>query len=516
MGMATEASARRWALAAVAAAASASMAHAQTIRLLPELDASLTLSNNAAYATVGQAQADAVLTLAPRMSIFSRGAQVQVDGNVGAEAVLYARGTQRSILRPRGGLNLRSQPVDRWLHFDASLSVDRVSADPYAAQPQSASSFNDYTSLRLRATPYLQRELTPSLSLLVRSDHVLTHRVGSTSAADPGGTEPSRDAHVQEQLFLLQQRPLPLGWALEMRRQDTTYVAEAAAVLRQTSARMSANYAIGEGFDIGVVAGHELSQYSLQDRSDNIVGLRALWRPTDRSELRANVERRFFGTGLDVELRHRTPWFSFSARFDRQPVAQAGTHLLGQAGGDVAAMLDGMLSTRVPDPAARQLAVQGLIRDYQLPTTLVRPLELYTSYAQLQQEASATAVFQGRLTTVSATLYLRRRERLVNVDDVLAPSALTSDNEQRGLELTASRRLSPLTTVTAAFRHTRIQGLAASSNRESTDTALSLGVSRALSPTSRLGLSLRHQRATSAVTSAASESALTAMLSHRF
>ncbi len=486
------------------------------LRIRPEVESTLTLTSNAAYATASEARADTILSVSPRLVVSSRGARVSINGNIGIEGVVYANTSGASQVRPRGRLDLRSELIERWLFLDGSLSADRVSADPYSATPDSASAFNDYTVLRTQISPYVERRLTPRLGLLARSDHVLTRRVGGASVLDPGGTDPARDAHEQAQILRLEYQPLPLGWTAELTREDTRHRGAATSILEETGARVTGTYAPTPQLLLGATLGRESTHYSLIDRTDSIVGGRIKWQPSERTTLEARVERRFFGAGFDAQLRHRSPFFGFELRADREPVAQSGSHLLGLAGSDVRGLLDGVLTTRFPNASQRTVMVNNLIRDLNLPTTLVAPLDLFTSYAQLQSGASVTVLVYGKVTTLTATAFLRKRVRLVDLDDVLAPASLSSDNKQLGLEVSLTRRLSRTLNAEIGLRGTKIQGLGVRSDANTSDVVLRGGVAMLLSPDTQFGLGARHQRVRSSVTDPSRESALVATLLHRF
>lgn len=504
------------ALATCAAAGASVDASAQTLRIRPEVEASVTYTSNAAHATASEAQSDLVLNVSPRLVLNSRGGRVQIDGNFGVEAGAYARNEDASFVRPRGRIEMRSQLIERWAFLDASVVADRESADPYAARPDSVSAFNDYTTMRYRVTPYLQRQLTPRLSLLARTDHIVTRRVGGTSFFDPGRTDPVRDAHEQAQRFELVLTPLPVGAELEITREDTRHRGADRSILMQTGVRGIVKYAPTPQLTLSAIAGREVSEYSLFERTDPIVGGELRWQPSQRSTLDARVERRFFGTGVAIGWRHRSPFVGLELSVDRRPVAQSGSHLLGAAGADVQSLLDGVLTTRFPNDTQRGELVTKIISDLNLPQTLTAPIDLYTSYAQLQDSLSATVLFFGRLTTVTATAYARERRRLQNVEDVLAPAALTSDNRQYGLEVTASRRLSPVLTADAAVRYSRIAGLGIRQGETTSDLLVHGGVTLLASPSTRVGLHARQQMVSSSVAPSSRETALVATLMHRF
>lgn len=491
-------------------------AGAQALLVQPEVESTVTMTNNASATPAEEARSDTIISVNPRIHITSRGGRATLEGTFGVEAVKYINGTEDSVVRPRGSLGLRSQLVDRLLYLDASVVADTVSADPYAARPDTAASYNDYTQLRYRFTPYIERQLTPTLSLLARSDHVITRRVGSSSASDPGGTDPARDAHEQQQTLRLEQMPRPFGWTAELTRDSSRLRGADDPTLTQTAARLIGNYAVDPQLTLGVSLGRENSKYSTIDRDDSIAGVRVNWRPNERGEVNLGLESRYFGVGGDFEWRQRSPYLGFALRANRQPVAQSGSHLLGAAGDNVSSLLDGILTTRYPDAAQRATVVNDLIRQLNLPGTLVGPLELYTSYAQLQSNVSLTGFLYGRLTTASATVFMRKRVRLVDLEDVLAPAALDSDNLQSGAEVDVSRRLTAVLSADAGLRYARVKGLGASAGQQSRDATIRFGLTRQVTPTTRVSAGLRYQSVNSTVTNPSSETAIVASLLHRF
>lgn len=509
---------RRAVLTGVAGAVMAAFgpAGAQALRVQPEIESTLTVTNNAAATPSAEPRSDTIWSVNPRINISSRGGRASVEGTFGLEAIKYVNNTEDSVLLPRGSLSLRSQIVERTAFFDASVTADRINADPFAARPDSATAFNDYTQMRYRLTPYIERQLTPTLNFLVRTDHVFTRQVGSTSAADPGGTDPVRDADEQQQTVRLEQLPRPLGITAELTRDSSRLRAASEPTLTQRAARLIASYAVDPQLTLGLIAGREYSQYSIIDRQDTIVGARMQWRPNERGELNVSVEDRYFGTGGDLEWRQRSPYFGVSLRANRQPVAQSGSHLLGAAGDDTTSLLDGILTTRYPNPAERTTVVEGLIRQLSLPGTLVGPVEFYSSYAQLQTNLSATAFFYGRLTTAAATVFARKRVRLVDLEDVLAPATLDSDNLQSGAEIDVSRRLSPVLSADAGLRYSRVKGLGPRAGQASRDAAVRFGFTRLLTVNTRVSAGLRYQSVRSTVAASSSETAFVGSLLHRF
>lgn len=501
---------RRATLLASATLLAAGSSLAQALRVQPEVETTV-VANSTSVAGSDSKQADVALVLNPRVNISSRGGRAALDGTFGVRATTYANNSQDSQVSPEGHLGLRSELIEQLMFLDASLSADRTSADPFAARPEGAATANDYTLMRVRITPYIERQLTSSLTATARTDHIITRRVGG---ATPVG--PSQDTYEQGQTLSLEQRPQPFGWRAELMRQDSKVRGADTSTLAQTSVRLTADYQLTPQVIVGVTAGRERSEYSLIDRTSSIVGGRLDWRPNERGELSARVEHRYFGTGGELAWQQRSTFFGFTVRAARAPAAQTEGRLLGAAGDSVTSLLDAVLTSRYPDAGQRSSAVADIVRQLNLPGTLTRPIDLHTSYAQLQQRASASVLFYGRLTTASLTVFTQRQVRLVDLADVLAPTTFDSDNVQVGSEIEVTRRLTPVLSVNAGLRYNEIEGLGVREGQVSRDSTIRVGVSRILNPATRITAGLRHQNVSSNVISGTRETAVSAALLHLF
>lgn len=480
--------------------------------LQPAIDAQITATSNGNYGRTGPQRSDTILSITPRLGVNVRGARNTIDGEFGFESLTYTSNTQKDRVLPRGNLRWRSNLIDRWLLLDAGVLADRTPVDPFAGNPGGALSANDYSLVRYRIAPTLDHQFTPSLSLQARSEHAWTKRSGG-----PNPDDPLRDTYVEQQLVKLEQQPLPLGYSLEYDRQDTQYTSATGSVLTLQTLRAVGSYAATPDLILGAVVGHENSRFSLSDRSESLYGVRVRWNPSARTQFAVALEDRFFGTGWDIEWRHRAPFFAFNVRLLRQPTTQPASQVLGAPGATVSSLLDAMLTTRVPDAAQRGAMVADLVDRLGLPASLSSPVELFSDYAQLQQGGSASIMFMGRLTTVAVTVYQRKFQRLRVAGDPLSDPALsTSDNRQSGIEVEFNRRLTPRLVATAGLRWARIEGLAARAGDESREKLLRAGITYALSPDTSMTLGLRRQLLDSNVRDPGQETGVLVGIGHRF
>lgn len=504
-------------LAGLAAAASLSVVHAQQLqqpawRAEAEVTATLTATDNSGYTDARESRGDTLLSVEPRLRLNTRGGRVSLQGEIGASALRYLRGTQPNRVLPQALLGMQSTLVERWLYLDASAAVDQAASNPYSARPDGASSFNQITTRRLKLSPYLEHRFSPEVSFLARSDHAWTRRNGRQSADDP-----RRDAYEQQQTLRLEQQPLPFGGSIEYLRQDTRYAGDAESVLTLDTVRAVANYAVDPQLVLGVIAGSERSEFALREHTDTVYGVRASWQPTERTDLTAAVEHRFFGTGWEAQFTHRTPFLSVNLRSFREPTAQPSSQILSPGGGTTSELLDAILTTRYPDPVAREALVRTIINDLGLPETLTGPVEVFADYAQLQQGTSLSVALLGRRTTLALAVHARRYRQLARSDDPLGPEAsFASDNEQLGVSIDLTRRLTLQTSVSLALRASRVEGLGSRDGDFTREKSARLSLQHALSPDTSVTLGARRQLLDSNVSAPARESAAFAAVNHRF
>lgn len=500
-----------WRLPLAVAAWAAAGAAAQTVRVEPRLDLTLTASNNITVVEDAGARKDLALAVSAAVNLRRRGAGMALDAQVGVDGVAYARDTAPARLLPQARVSWDAELVERWMHLRGGLLVQQVASDPLAARAAGTATLNRVTSTRLNLVPELSRLLGPGLDLLARSDLALTHRQG-----DFADTDDRRDYVAQDHLFRLERSPQPLGWALEASHQATRYAGDDRPALATSALTGRLSWAPSGEWQLGLLAGRERARYSLTDSDHGQWGLRMRWTPTERTVLTAEAQDRFFGRGWDLQFNHRMPTVALGLRWVRRATAQPVSQLLGDAA-TAAGQLDAMLTTRLPDPAQRAEAVQQLLRQLNLPGALQGGVELYSDVARLEQGADLSALFMGRLTTLQLNASGRRFTELRNPGDPLAPlSGGLANSRQISLQGVLRRRLTPLTQAELALAYSRTQVLG-SADAPSVSSVLRLGLSHRLSADTELSGGLLVQRLTARTLAApAQEVAATFGLSHRF
>ncbi|MCW7537525.1 TIGR03016 family PEP-CTERM system-associated outer membrane protein [Aquabacterium sp. A7-Y] len=486
----------------------------QSLRAEAEVQTTVTATNNSRYGQSSETNSDLVLDVAPRVRLQRRGARLSLSGEAGLHAVHYARGTLGSRLLPEGRFTLESEPVEEWVRLDANGAVEQTASDAFSGRPDAGSSVNRATYKRWRIAPAIDRRLSPSLSLLARSEHSWSRRSGDEAVVTGSGR-----VYEQRQLLQLERDPLPLGGAVEYSREDSSYGDDKQSALELEALRLVASYAFDTEFVLGLVAGHERNAFAGNtEERDSIRGVRLQWRPSERTELRGAVERRFMGTGWNLDWQHRSPFVAIHLRSSRRPVAQSSWQTLGGgAGGEVAPLLDAILTTRYPDPLQRQALVQDIIAGLGLPTELLKPIDLVANYAQLEQDNSVSIALLSRRTTVTASVFARKLERLRRTDDPAFDFvAGGADNEQRGVGLNINRRLSRTVQAELALSWSKVVGLGLLEGSTSREKTLRASMHHNLSPKTDVTVGVRRYLLNSSLTGPSQETAGFLGLGHRF
>ncbi len=467
-------------------------AAAQKLRLDLSLESQLAATSNAGLLDDARARSDLVLDLKPRLHAVSRGSGLHLDLTAGVIARSYIQGTQASRVEPEVDMRGRATLVEGWVALDGSVNVSSIGATPVTA----GGAFDaDLTADSLREsrvvlTPRLQRDLSPEWQLQAYSanDWVRRDEPASSNAVALGTTR--SEATVAR----LARRPVPAGMTVEWRRQRQSngQVAGDGTVLAIDAARVGVSYRVLPQLVTGLVAGRERSSYRNRDDDDSIVGFSVDWQPNERTWVRGTREKRFFGQGFDVGLGYRSPFVAVSGSWSRLPGASGDTLGSGLAGSDVSALLDSLLTTRIPDPIERADAVDRLITERGLPRRLGQASDVLDSAPQLVRNGALNLVLLGVRHAAAISLFSRSSRELRRDGEVsLAPNP--TDFRQRGGTVIFSRRLTPTTSLGATLQQSLTDGQGVRAGEQLRQSRVQADLGIALSSRTRLSVGLGHQ-----------------------
>lgn len=471
------------------------------------VEASLTATDNGNPAAGGDRKEDLIAAVRPSLRVARRGPQFGVDAQLALDLVEYANGSQANRALPSARVAADATVVERLLAIEAAADVRQTSSDIYLGSADAVPGSNASTVATYTLSPVLEHEFSPFVSLVARAEESITR-----STQDESG-----NLRAHRALVRLSQKPLPLGAAVELSRQVSLYAGGDNDSLGSTALRLSASYAFESQLLLGVIAGAERNSLRGEQENDSLFGLQLQWVPSPRSNLQAKVEKRFFGTGWELGLRHRTPFLSMGLNLSREPVGASSSSTVAPEN-DLARYLDAILTTRFPDPLDRRDQVDALIASRNLRTQLPSAATSPADYAQLLTRASATVVWLTPRQALSLSGYVQTFRRLGSLGSAALPLLADSDFRQSNLTLEASHRLTPLTSLAASLAWGRVEGLGSRAGDETREATYRLAVSSSLSPRSGVSFGLQYRVVGTNVDALASyhQSSLFAALDYRF
>jgi uncharacterized protein (PEP-CTERM system associated) len=249
--------------------------------------------------------------------------------------------------------------------------------------------------------------------LLVRSDYV-SARVTDTSTL-ARTTTTSVDHTVA-----LEHKPMPLGTQIEAKKHSESNSIQDRPILETESGRFWLTYAIDPQLTVGADLGRErvISPFATTF-VDRFYGGRVQLKPTERTDIDVKLERRYFGSGWDGTISHRTRMLSFSLHSSRLVSTQDVPDVSSLAGGAVG-------GSSPPGATGGSTAVVpggGLLTQY-------------ASVPQLRQSSALEISLRGRRNLVYLQVGYLKTEVLQstfqasNATDTLERSAVLGWNSQ--------------------------------------------------------------------------------------
>lgn len=487
-------------------------AHAQRWTIEPGISSQLTWTSNSLLGT-GSAQDDTIFEIRPRITIRGEGARLRVSGTAALNGVAYLGGTQPSRVLPEGDLGARLEAVERWLYLEASARATQTGSDPFGVRPDPGTTANTLTTTQGRFSPVIEAPISPLMRYRIRSDNIWTNQ--SYADSSTASTAPGAAGYFGQHTAMIEQDPRPLGWRLEAERDETRYRDGVTTPLVTELARLVVDYAVSDELALGVRGGYERNNYLIGDGHNTIYGGQAKWRPSARTLLSADGERHFFGSAWRLGFDHRTPQLAFSLALSRGVQSTPQSLFQVPATGNVAALLDAMFTTRIPDPAERARVVQKLIADQGLPNATLGPTSIYSQRLSLVTARGGSLGFIGVRNSLVLSAFDTRTEDVPDAA-VLATGLANNNNRQYGGGLTFSHRLGVSVTLAATLDWSRIRALDPALPDKTTQRGARLQVNLQASPNTAAVLGVRYRKIDSNVAIPGREGTVYTGLDHRF
>jgi uncharacterized protein (PEP-CTERM system associated) len=404
--------------------------------IVPNLTLQETFTDNASLSNTNR-QSEWISDVSPGIRIDGRTKRLSLHADYRVHELLYAQGTRNNQTQQSLSSFATLEAVERFLFVDMSGSImqQRVSAFGTESPSYSVNSNNTETST-YRLSPYIKGTLGGYVDYEGRYER--------TTVRGKGASVPRSDLEGWSGRLIGQTPFALLGWSVDASHQKTEYQDG----LPNESARWRGflNFLVLPQLRLSVSAGKERNNFiSREMTSYNTHGFGFDWRPTERTNVSAFKEKRFFGDGHTVTLAHRMPRSSIKYSDSRDVSVipnQSGTAFM-----TIYDMLYVLKASEIPDQTTRAAAISSLLAANGIAPNTFLAASLLTGQATVQRRQELSYVLLGARNSLTLALVRGHDERLGTTFLAGGDLSRTSSINQQGVNLGWSHQLSGLTSL---------------------------------------------------------------------
>lgn len=462
------------------------------LSLTPRMTVEGLWSDNIRLRSNADSASDFVLTLTPGIRFLADGDRLKASVDYSLSRLTHAR--DGSLDRNQNGLNAKGsyELAENFAFVDFSGNIAQQTISAFGPRSDNNTAFNENrTEVAIYTlSPYVRGQFGNWATYLARYSRVMS-RSKTASASDYDQNEVSAVLNSSSQLRAF-------SWSLDLNRQLLDY--SNGRSFESDRIRAFLTYPFTPQLSLSLIPGWESNNYASQDKESRAtMGGRVTWAASERTNLTAMLERRFFGRAYSFSFEHRTPRTAWKASASRD--ASVTPNQLGNASlGPLYDLLFFQFSSIEPDPVRRALLVQNYLLANGLNGNTNVDLGFLTSAVSLAQRQDLSFTLLGRRDTLTFLLSQSENSRLLQSSGGLDDLGNSSLVKQRGFSIVYSHRLSSLSTLNVLATQTRSTGDAASQLR-STLKSLNVSVSTQLGQHTSATVGLRRAISDSSLSS---------------
>ena len=409
-----------------------------------------TLTDNPLLQAEPAAKSDLVTEIAPYVRVSEDSDRLNLAFEYSPRLLLYAGNPNENVVRNYLKADSRAELLENLFFFDAKARVAQDSRSPFGSNQSDSSTSNSnlVETYTLDVSPYLIGKIGEDLSWEVRN-RTFWNRSNGTNLDSNDRVSWSASLATPIRLF---------GARTEYSRDETTNRTDS----RNLTTEIARTYLYVQpqsGLRFTAIGGAENNNYTLNARNQTIYGAGIDWKPTPRTSASAQWQERFFGPSYLVNIDHRTRMTAWNIAYSRD-ISTYPQELFRQPPGNTASLLNNLLLSRIPDPAARKEEVQKLLANTGLPAFMAEPLTYATRQISLIDRIQAGFVIAGVRNAISLMAFRSTNQRVSDAVPLLEGDAFVFANRftQTGYGLSLSHKLTPLQTLNADWLHTVTKG----------------------------------------------------------
>ena len=391
--------------------------------LVPSLAVNETYTDNVSLASDAFKQSDWVTQVVPRILIRGTGPGLKLTVDYAPQLTYYARDLQdKNGVYQNGNATLNAELAEKLLFIDAGANVGQQNVSLQG--PLSSSNVNTTGNRATVKSFYLSPYFQHDFGAEVRAE--LRYRYSATDSDQAGATQDS-STNALALLLASGSTYKVLSWGLDYNLGKTEYDSQLNPDLDSETILGRARYLITPSLGLLARGGYE--SYKRGDVIPESKGWGWAggfdWSPSPRTNLTALTGRRFYGPYSNVALRHRARLLEFRAGYD-ESVTTTTQQFFVPAVGDTSVYLDQLFANTIPDPVARQDAVNTAISQLGIPSSLNAPVNYYSNNLFVQKRLNGSIALRGVRNTVIANVFTFRRQAIVG--STFLPGSVNPDN----------------------------------------------------------------------------------------
>jgi uncharacterized protein (PEP-CTERM system associated) len=422
--------------------------------LVPRVSVDTYWTNNAILRGGGRSS-DVVTTVRPGVHLSANGARLKAEIDYSLGQIYHARDssanrTQNALLA-QGSL----EAVDNFAFVDFGSTISQQTVSAFGTQSDNDSVFNPN---RTEVATYL---ISPYVR--GRLGQWATYQARYTRQASRSKSTVLGDQDIESITGVLtgdsQQRAFT--WSVDVARTTLDY--SGGRTFESDRVRAVLGYPVTPQLQFALIPGWESNNYasiSGEKEGHATYGGRIIWTPSNRTNVTALLEKRFFGQAHQISADYRTPRTAW--RFsDIRDVATQENQLGRVNVGPLSGLLDNQFSSIEPDPVRRAQLVQGFLLANGLDGNTNVNVGFLTSGVSLNRRQDLAFTLLGRRDTFTVLAVKSHSSRLLQVPAGLAglgDLATSSKVRQQGISLVYSRRLTPVTTFNVLATQVKSSG----------------------------------------------------------
>jgi uncharacterized protein (PEP-CTERM system associated) len=425
--------------------------------IVPRITLQETITDNVAPGQPRK-ESDQITEVSPGVRVEANTKRLKLDLDYALRELYYAQGSRSKDTQNSLNALGKFEAIENLLFVDMTGIIARQNISAFGAQSTGNYNVNpNNTETRsFRLSPYLRGRLGSAADYELRYGRTTT-RSKSNLASDVDTDEWTGRINGSTPLAAL-------GWSAEASRQQYDY--SQGRSTESDRLRGFLTYRVNPQFKLSASAGRERNDFTaLSKQSWTTHGFGADWAPTERTDISAFREKRFFGYGHTYSISHRFPMSAVKFA-DTRDISSLPNQFATAGLGNIYDLLFAQLASAVPDPFDRAARVNALLGAAGIAPNLQVNVGFLSSQVTAQRRQELSWLLRGARNTLTLAATRSKTDRLGTGLGTGDDFSVASSIDQRGFNAGWAHQLTPLTSLNLAAAQTRSTGEFSSSQSQ--------------------------------------------------